>query len=446
MEEVIIIGAGISGLATAYFLRKRGWSPLLLEAAATPGGNLQSRREEGYLRDMGPNSLLLKGQIVPEWLRELHLEEDIVEANPLAKRRYILNRHRQPVALGPGVLFGGGLLSARGRLRLLGEPFRSPRRMQDDEESVADFVRRRLGDEALTWLVDPFVSGVFAGNPARLSVQATLPRLVALEQDGGSLLRGALRARNKKSPGTPKTRLISFREGLQTLPLRVASTLGDALRCNTPVDQLGNSDGIWQVSSGNQAWQSKRLILALPAGAAARLLAPTDAALARELDAILYPAVGTLSIGFQRIQVQHPLDGFGMLIPRVMGLETLGVLFSSTLFPGRAPADKVLLTAFIGGSQNDLSGRSDDDLLATALHEINPLLGISGKPIFTRCQTWPKAIPQYEIGHLDGIRRIDALSARHPGLYFRANWREGVALGDCMEEAYRFSQDAAWQH
>lgn len=445
MEEVIIIGAGISGLATAYFLRKRGWSPLLLEAGTTPGGNLQSRREEGYLRDMGPNSLLLKGQIVPEWLRALRLEEDIVEANPLAKRRYILNRHRQPVALGPGVLFGGSLLSVRGRLHLPGEPFRPPRRVQDGEESIADFVRRRLGDEALTWLVDPFVSGVFAGNPARLSVQATLPRLVALEQDGGSLLRGALRARNRKSPGTPKTRLISFREGLQALPLRVASTLGDALRCNTPVDQLGNSDGMWHVSSGNHAWQSKRLILALPAGAAASLLAPTDAALAHELDAIPYPAVGSLSIGFQRAQVQHPLDGFGMLIPRVMGLEILGVLFSSTLFPGRAPADQILLTAFIGGSQNDISGRSNDDLLATALHEINPLLGISGKPVFTRCQIWPKAIPQYEIGHLDRVRRIDALSAQYPGLYFRANWREGVALGDCMEGAYRFSQDADWQ-
>ncbi|QQD73687.1 protoporphyrinogen oxidase [Acidithiobacillus ferrivorans] len=445
MDDVIIIGAGISGLATAYFLRKQGWSPLLLEAAAKPGGNLQSRQEEGYRRDMGPNSLMLKGHIVPEWLRELRLEEDIVEANPLAKRRYILNRHRQPVALGPGVLFGGGLLSWRGRLRLLGEPFRSPRRMQDSEESVADFVRRRLGEEALTWLVDPFISGVFAGNPARLSVQATLPRLIALEQDGGSLLRGALRARNKKSPDTPKTRLISFHEGLQTLPLRVASALGDALRCNTPVEHLGNSDGNWQVSSGSQTWQSKRLILALPAGAAARLLAPTDAALAHELDAIPYPAVGSLSIGFQRMQVQHPLDGFGMLIPRVMGLETLGVLFSSTLFPGRAPADQVLLTAFIGGSQNDISGRDDDDLLATALREICPLLGISGKPVFSRCQTWPKAIPQYEIGHLERVKRIDALSARHPGLYFRANWREGVALGDCMEEAYRFSQDVGWQ-
>lgn len=445
MEDVIIIGAGISGLATAYFLRKRGWSPLLLEAGAKPGGKLQSRQEEGYLRDMGPNSLLLKGQIVPEWLRELRLEEDIVEANPLAKRRYILNRHQQPVALGPGVLFGGNLLSWRGRLRLLGEPFRAPRRVQDGEESVAGFVRRRLGDEALTWLVDPFVSGVFAGNPTCLSVQATLPRLVALEQDGGSLLRGALRARKRKTPGTPKTRLISFREGLQVLPLRVASTLGAALRCNTPVDQLGNSDDIWQVSSGSQTWQSKRLILALPAGAAAKLLAPTDAALAYELDAIPYPAVGSLSIGFQRTQVEHPLDGFGMLIPRVMGLETLGVLFSSTLFPGRAPVDQVLLTAFIGGSQNDLAGRDDNDLLATVLREIGPLLGISGDPIFSRRQIWPKAIPQYEIGHLDRVRRIDALSARHPGLYFRANWREGVALGDCMEAACRFSQDTDWQ-
>ena len=446
MEEVIIIGGGISGLATAYFLRKRGWSPLLLEAGAAPGGNLQSRQEEGYLRDMGPNSLMLKGRIVPEWLRELQLEGDIVEANPLAGRRYVLNRHRQPVALGPGVLFGGGLLSIRGRLRLLGEPFQPPHPTPDGEESIADFVRRRLGDEALTWLVDPFVSGVFAGNPARLSVQATLPRLAALEQDGGSLLRGALRARKKKLPGTPKTRLVSFREGLQVLPLRVANTLGDTLRCDTPVDQLAYSGDMWKVGSGNQTWQSKRLVLALPAGAAARLLAPTDATLARELDAIPYPAVGSLSIGFRRPQVEHPLDGFGMLIPRVMGLETLGVLFSSTLFPGRAPAGQVLLTAFIGGSQNVLAGRDDDDLLATVLREIGPLLGISGDPVFSRCRVWPKAIPQYEIGHLDRMKRIDTLSAGHPGLHFRANWQGGVALGDCIEQAWEFSQTADWQH
>ena len=445
MEEVLIIGGGISGLATAYFLRERGWSPLLLEAAATPGGNLQSRREGGFLRDLGPNSLMLKGRIVPEWLRALRLESAIVEANPLAKRRYILNRHRQPVALEPGALLGGRLLSLRGRLRLLGEPFQA-RRAADGAESIANFVRRRLGNEALTWLVDPFVSGVFAGDSARLSVQATLPRLIALEREGGSLLRGAWRARKRKTPGAAATRLISFRDGLQTLPLTVANRLGDRVRCNTPIDQLSYDDGVWQVRSGDSAWRSKRLILALPAGAAGDLLAPLDTALAEDLRSIPYPPVGTLSLGLRRTQVQHPLDGFGMLIPRVMGLETLGVLFSSTLFPERAPANQVLLTAFIGGSQNDIGGRDASDLLETALREISPLLGISGAPVFTRARIWPHAIPQYDLEHLDRVRRIDTRRAQHPGLYFRANWRGGVALGDCIEQAYQFSQGEDWRH
>ncbi|MGE4530819.1 MAG: protoporphyrinogen oxidase [Acidithiobacillus sp.] len=442
MEDVIVVGAGISGLATAYFLRQRGWNPLVLEAGPRVGGNLQSYREEGFLRDTGPNSLLLKGDIVPTWLHELGLETEQVEANAVARRRYIVNQNHQPVAIGPGILLKGSLLSLSARLRLLSEPLRRPR-LSSAEESIASFVRRRLGADVLTWLVDPFVSGIFAGNPEQLSVQASLPRLVRLEQQSGSLLRGALRAR--KGAKTPKSRLISFREGLQTLPLRVSEKLGDAVHCNTPIDHLERqANGVWEVHSHTQRWHSRRVILALPARAAADLLAATDPTLSQLLEEIPYPAVRVLSLGFQRADIRHPLDGFGMLIPRILGLETLGVLFSSTLFPDRAPSDQVLLTVFIGGSQNHIQGRSDAALLETVLRELQPLLGICGNPTFIRHQHWPEAIPQYELGHLERIQHIDALTEKYPGLYFRANWRDGVALGDCMEAAYRLSREEDW--
>ncbi|MBU2739475.1 protoporphyrinogen oxidase [Acidithiobacillus concretivorus] len=441
MDKVIIIGGGLSGLASAYFLQQQGVPSRLLEAAPQVGGNLLSIQENGFLRDAGPNSLMIKGQVVPALIESLQLEQEIIEANPLAKRRYILNRKRQLVPLGPGVLFSGKLLSLQGRLRLLSEAFRG-RGNSAVEESIATFVRRRLGPEVLTWLVDPFVSGVFAGDPERLAVAATFPRLVKMEQEHGSLFRAALAAR--KNPKNTKPRLISFRKGLQALPLRMAERLEGPLHCNAPVDLLQqHKDGSWEVFSQQQSWRSEKIILALPAHKAAALLATLQPTLAAELEAISYPAVTTLSIGFPRHSVEHPLDGFGMLIPRTMGLETLGVLFSSTLFPDRADPEQVLMTAFIGGSQNPLQGRSDSDLLQTVLREIQPILGITGEPSFSRCQNWPEAIPQYESGHLARLERIAKMTDQIPGLYFRANWSDGVALGDCMEAARQLSQKLA---
>ncbi len=444
MDKIIVIGGGLSGLASAYFLQQQGVQSRLLEATPQVGGNLLSIKENDFLRDAGPNSLMLKGQVVPALIESLQLQQEIVEANPLAKRRYILNRKRQLVPLGPGVLFSGKLLSLQGRLRLLSEAFRG-RGKSAAEESIAAFVRRRLGPEVLTWLVDPFVSGVFAGDPERLAVAATFPRLVKMEQEHGSLFRAALAAR-KNSKNT-KPRLISFRNGLQALPLRIAERLEGPLHCNAPAEQLQqHEDGSWEVFSRQQSWRSEKIILALPAHKAAALLARLQPNLAAELEAIAYPAVTTLSLGFPRANVLHPLDGFGMLIPRTMGLETLGVLFSSTLFPDRAAPDQVLMTAFIGGSQNPLRGRSDSDLLKTVLHEIRPILGIQGEPSFSRCQNWPEAIPQYEQGHLARIERIAKMTSQIPGLHFRANWRDGVALGDCVEAAYQTAGDLSRQN
>ncbi len=445
MHEVIIIGGGISGLASAWFLREKGWRPIVLEAGDPVGGSIRSRQEAGFLMDTGANSMMLKGEIVPAWFRRIGMDGEMIEANPLAKRRYVL-KEGIPLAMpnGPLAFLRSPILSAAAKVRLLGEPFHLP--SADPDESIAAFVRRRLGPEVLDWMVDPFVSGVFAGDPERLSLRATLPRLAALEDAGGSLLRGAWRTRRTKRPGRAAARLVSFRNGLQQLPLKVAELLGDTVHGGCAVEQIHREGDLWVAEAAGQSWRAPRLVLAVPAYVAAQLLAPLRAELAAELHAIPYPSVMTMALGFAQAQVTHALDGFGMLIPRKLGLETLGVLFSSTIFPGRAPADHVLLTAFIGGAQNDINARPDAALLNTVVQEISPALGISGAPHFVHTRRWQRAIPQYEQGHLDRIRRIDAALATLPGLVLRANWRDGVALGDCIENAAALSEGEAWRH
>ncbi|MCE5387868.1 MAG: protoporphyrinogen oxidase [Acidithiobacillus sp.] len=424
---ILIVGAGITGLALADQFQKTGKEFLLLEAAKQVGGNIQTRSHRGYLADLGPNTLLLKDPRWQSWLTELGIEQQIQVANPLARRRYIVNEHRQLIPLGPGILFHNRLLSLRARLRLLGEPLRG--RGQDPDESIASFIRRRLGPEVLRWLVDPFVSGVFAGDPEQLAVAAALPRLSQLEMRYGSLLLAGLLA-----PKSPRAPLISFSQGLSTLPQALAQRLGSRLVCNCTVEQLEFAQDHWLVHSTQGSWRSPQLILALPAYAIAQILPPEAQELRQLLLEIMYPAVATVALGFARDQIQHPLDGFGALIPRCLGIPTLGVLFSSTLFPHRAPEGKVLLTAFLGGAQGKLP-QEESGILQQVWSDLQPLLGIRGEPDLTLSQRWAHAIPQYDRGHRIRLERIQTLRKQWSGLTLLGNWQGGVALGDCLHSA-----------
>ncbi len=439
-EALIIAGAGITGLSAAWYLRH--WNPLVLEASGQPGGNVRSLEKGGFLSDLGPNSLLLRGHQVPELISELGLGPELCEANPVARRRYVLNRRREMVALGPGALLGGRLLSLQARLRLLGEPFRSP---SGPEESISSFVNRRLGPEILHWIVSPFVSGVFAGDPDRLSVSAALPRLTAMEQESGSLIRAALH-RRRGNGHAGRSRLVSFRHGMQTLPERLASTLGDRLLLNSPVESLQREGNLWKIRSGNQTLQAEKLLLALPAPVLAALLRPLHTGIAETLDEIFYPAVATIGLGFPRQQVEHSMDGFGVLIPRVLGIQTLGALFSSTLFPDRAPTGHVLLTAFLGGAQNDIRGGEETGMVRQVLEDLRPILRIQGDPEYAHAQLWSQAIPQYEIGHQKRLEQVNRFLETLPNLSLMGNWRGGVAVGDCIAQAGELARAPAWQN
>lgn len=441
MSDTIVVGAGISGLATAWYLSQRGADVLLLEADGEPGGCLRTLERDGFRVDAGANSTLDKQEGLAALVRELGLEEELLEANPAAKRRYIVkNGELLALPSGPGGFITTPIFSPWAKLRLMLEPvFRRARH----EESIAEFVRRRLGREFLDWAIDPFVSGVYAGDPRRLSVRAATAKIYALEKEYGSLILGAVgRLLQRRTSGPmPAGRLVGFRGGMQALPRAIVARLGERVHLGEAVTALRREGELWRVSTGAGEYQARHVVLALPAYACAQLLRPQARAMAEELEAIAYPPVATVALGFERSQVDHPLDGFGALIPRKLGIETLGVLFSSTLFPQRAPEGKVLLTSFLGGAQNPgVAARSEAEMARRVLEDLRPLLGIRGEPVFEAVNLWPRAIPQYELGHLDRLQRIERARAALPGLHFRSNWREGISVGDCINAARRLAE------
>ncbi len=445
---VAIIGGGITGLTTAWYLRKLGVPVVVFEAKGQPGGVMASRREGNWLLETGPNTLFENTAAISDFLRGVGLESRRLVASPEANKRYVV-RHGRPAALPatPLDFFTSPFLSVRTKLGVLAEPFRG-RGPAEVDESVADFVTRRLGQEFLDFVVNPFVAGVYAGDPGELSVRHAFPKLHALERDHGSLIRGALRRRT--ATAGPKGSMISFPEGLAEVPLALASQLGSRLRLNHNVTAVRRMGWFWQVDytspqetgSGNFA----AVICALPPDALAALKiegVPEAGRLAVMRD-IPQPAVASVFLGFRRSEVTHPLDGFGMLTPAVEKRRILGTLFSSTLFPGRAPAGHVALTTFVGGSrQPELCARDDAALVAMVQEELADLLGVHGTPVISRVQRWPRAISQYVVGFQKFKDACYTVEAAAPGLFLGGPCCDGVSLSNCIGAGQRLAEAAA---
>ena len=449
MLDFAIIGGGISGLATAWFLREAGHSVHVLEQADRVGGCIASSDEDGYLVEAGPNSTLENNTALGELVEGIKISRQLHEANNSAKRRYVLKHGKlQPLPASPISFITTPLFSPTAKLRLLAEPFigrlKCPHRAIC-EESIADFVRRRLGNEFLDWAIDPFVSGVYAGDPEKLSVEAATRKIHALEMEYGSLIIGAIRRAmaGRRTGPAPSGRLISFADGMQTLPDGIAAALGpDCVRTGIGVDKLVRDQQGWQVHiNGQPTLQARQVVLSLPADATAALLQPLAPHISAELQDIEYAPIASVALGFQRAQVSHPLDGFGFLVPRRERLEVLGSLFSSTLFPGRAPRDHVTLTSFIGGARNPRIVEQHSDAIVTrVLKDIGPLLGIHGSPVYQKVQVWQRAIPQYNIGHNGRITRVRHALERLGNIHARANWLDGISVSDCVAHARDFAQ------
>jgi oxygen-dependent protoporphyrinogen oxidase len=445
-RHIIVIGAGISGLCTAYWLTKAGFRVTVLERDGEAGGTMKTVRDAGWLIETGPNSALETTPLLQELFVDLGIADERIYANDDASKRYIVRGGTlHPLPMGPGAFLTSRLWTVGGKLRLLREPFIGRGRR---EESIAEFVTRRLGREFLDYAINPFVAGVYAGSPERLSVQAAFPKLYALEATYGGLMKGALMSRRarkqRKEVAKDRARLFSFTGGMQTFPAALARALEGRVECNAPVasvvPQRAGAYPIYTVSyerNGISAsLESDGVVFSSPARATADVIRRIDPAMATTLEAIPYPPVAEIFLGFRREQIPRPVDGFGFLVPQVEQRSILGCIWSSTLFPGRAPDGHVALTTFVGGSrQPDLVLGGDEDLLGIVLNDLRALMGIAGEPVYRKIIRWEHAIPQYELGYHKALSAMERFEQNFRGAVFSSNFRGGIAVGDCVMSA-----------
>ena len=439
MNSVAIIGAGITGLTAAYRLRERGIPVTVYEAGDRVGGVIRSYFENGYLAEFGPNSILETSPKINALIQDLGLSDRRRDSLPTAENRYLV-RGQQTVLLpaSPGKFLRSPLFSWHAKLRLLREPFLAAA-PPDIEESVAQFVVRRLGQEFLDYAINPMVAGVYAGNPTRLSVKHAFPKLHALEQKYGSLIRGQIRgAKERRQRGEVSkqdAKKLSFDAGLQVLPDTLASRLQNSIQLRTGVQRIEEAFGRWRLSlSTDEICEHGAVVYTAPAHRLPEIrLANAPGLQPGTLQEIVYPPVASVVLGFPRAAVVHPLDGVGMVLPEVEGFRILGTLCSSSLFHDRAPAGHVTLTTYIGGARApELALRPTSELIEMTLQDLGVILGVTGRPTFEHVVVYPKAIPQYEVGYGRFKELMTAIETRAPGLFFAGHFRDGISLGDSL--------------
>jgi protoporphyrinogen/coproporphyrinogen III oxidase len=451
-SEVLVVGAGISGLATAWWLQRRGRDVQVIEAAPRAGGAIGSFRVEGCLIETGPNSALETSPLIGELIGQTGSAGGRIYANAAAKNRFVLRGGRLiPIPLTPPAFVATRLFSWRTKLGLAREPF-VRRSRADAQETVAEFVRRRLGPEFLDYAINPFVAGVHAGDPERLSVRAAFPLLFELEQKHGSLIRGAILGARQRRRNPEKSKqaapMLSFRDGMQTLTDGIAGRLKRLALATRATGLARTSDGAWEAMTqgegGPAIYRARTLVLAVPAYSAAQLVRPHAEQAAQALEAIIYPPVAATVSAYDRADIAHALDGFGFLVPEKEGRRILGTIFSSTLFDDRAPPGTALLTTFVGGMRQPALAQQDEAAIAALVREeLLALLGARAEPRWVRVTRWERAIPQYTLGHLDRMAALDASERELTGLYFCANYRGGISVGDCIKSAHAMAQRVA---
>jgi oxygen-dependent protoporphyrinogen oxidase len=442
MGAVAVVGGGVAGLSAAYRLKQRGNRVVVYEAGERVGGVVKTERRDGFVAELGANSIASLTPALHGLLVDLGLGPTLLPASPSARVRYIVKKKKLlPLPTSPQDFLTTRLLSNGAKLAIFGEALVDPGEGTVDE-SIATFVRRRFNQEVLDYVANPFVAGIYAGNPEQLAVRHALPRIHGMERTHGSVMKalaGMMRA--SKRDADPERDALgrgpsSFPSGLQELPDALARELHAEIRLRAPVTQLRAGPRGWTVGA---AYQPTELYDGVIYAAPAHCVDDVDLAFPggdrlKTLASITHPPVAVLALGFRREDVAHPLDGFGFLVPEVERVRhVLGVIFSSSLFPGRAPDGQVLLTAFIGGVRNpDLANADLPTITARVLDDLRVLLGASGEPTFREFQLWPKAIPQYDLSYGRFKDIMDETERRNPGFALAGSYREGVSLAEAI--------------
>lgn len=439
--KTIVVGGGISGLVCAYALRKAGVDAQVLEASPRAGGVIQSERREGFLLELGPQSF--SGTAALRRLCvELGIADQMVEGPARAPRYVLVAGKLMAVPMSPPTLLMSSLLGFGSKWAIARDAF-GRSWPPDEDESIASFVRRKFGTELLDRLVGPFVSGVYAGNPERLSLRSAFPQLHEAEKSAGSVIRGMMRATKSRTGPRERPTLLSFREGNEALMQSLAAKIGAGLRVNAEVTRIamarGGRAGKFEAqvrrAGGEETFVADQLVMATPADVAGRLLSEVNAELRRLLGGIEYAPVAVVSLGYRRENVGHSLHGFGFLVPRSSGLRVLGTVWNSSLFSERAPEGFVLLTSFVGGTTDPGAATLSNEVLVSLVHgEIRDLLRLTAEPAFSNVEVYRRALPQYSLGHATRLATIENLRVAVGNLYFVGNYLRGPAIGSCVEQ------------
>lgn len=458
-RRVAIVGAGIAGLAAAYYLEKRAREkniPLqctLIESSSRAGGKIATQSGEGFVIEGGPDSFVTDKPWALALCHELGLEHELIPCNTAHSKVYVLKRGRLvpfpagfrlaiPTRLKP--FFFTPLISLAGKLRMGLEYFK-PGQPAEGDESVAQFIGRRFGREAVELFGGPLMAGIYMADPERLSMRGTFPQFLAMEQSHGSLIRAAQAAR-KKPPAKPSgpapaggAMFNSLRGGMQVLVEKLTGQIRSELRLNTAVHAIQHRNQQWclRLSDGGEL-ACDQVVLAVPSFVAARLLEPIDAGLSQELGQIRYVSSATVSFAFRKsdLPVRGNLDGFGVVIPAAEKRRIVACTWSSTKFEHRAPDGIVLLRAFVGGYRDEpCAEQGDAPLIQLVRGEIKSLFGIDAEPLRTQVYRWIKANPQYDVGHVERVAQMEQQLAGVPGLYLAGSAYHGIGIPDCIKSA-----------
>ncbi len=466
MKRVVVIGGGIAGLSAAYSLRehqKQGseFEVVVIERKERVGGNIRTERVDGFIIEGGPDCFLSEKPWAMELCKRIGLGPKLLPTNDAQRKTFVLSRGKLhelpegvilmiPTKILP--LLTSSLISLPGKIRMGLEMF-VPKKKGKGDESLGQFVRRRLGREALEKIAEPLVAGVHAGDPETMSIRSSFPKFVQLEEDHGSLIRGMIKrmASMKKGPrkkpaGGPKVTMFMTLSGglfemVSTLRERLEGFKNTRIMTGVSVAGVSKKNGGYEVGiEGGTSIEADAVIIAAPAYAAGALLEGLDRRISDALATIPYVSTATVSIGYKRKDIKHPLNGFGFVVPRTEGRKIMAATWTSVKFSGRAPQDSVLMRCFVGGSKNmELVEQNDEQMVAMVRSELKDIMGIDAEPVLTRVFRWRNSMPQYTIGHDERIEAIEEKLSNYPGLYLAGSAYHGIGIADSV----RFSEVVA---